>query len=296
MQMNNIAPAIAAALTLSALTLSGPATAAGENVIVYGQANVSYDMISTGTTTGLGSSSGISSSRVSSNSSRIGLKGSNQLGKGWSAVWQAEASVATDTGAAGVAPASVSTSTTTQVPPVFPATTTTYATVTTTTTGTPQIFDRDTYLGIYNEDYGTLLAGRHDTPYKMSTRRLDVFADGIADNRSLMGTTMFGGAGGVVIQTFDVRMSDMIAYISPNFRSFSIALGYSNLAEGNMNMNQANASALSLAVMYEKDPVYATFAYEVYTTTPPKDPATAVKAAKLGLGYKLGIFDLGFAY
>src|SRR3989338_4427794 len=87
----------------AALTLSAPACADNANVTVYGQANVSYDMINTGTTSGIGSSAGVSSSRVSSNSSRLGLKGSNELGSGWSALWAMEATVGADTGATGSA-------------------------------------------------------------------------------------------------------------------------------------------------------------------------------------------------
>src|SRR3990172_1087018 len=253
----------------AALTLSAPACADNVNVTVYGQANVSYDMINTGTTSGTGSSAGISSSRVSSNSSRLGLKGSNELGSGWSALWQMEATAGTDTGASGGA-----------------------GTPAGTTMRSARLFDRNTYLGLSHEDWGKVLAGRHDTPYKMSTRRLDVFADGIADNRSLMGTTVIGG---VVTETFDVRVSNLIAYLSPNIGSFSVAVGYANLAESNTNASQDNVSAFSLAGMYEQDPVYMSFAYEAHTTTL-KESSTAVKAAKLGLGYRLGILDLGFAY
>ena len=256
----------------AALTLSAPACADNANVTVYGQANVSYDMINTGTTSGAGSSAGISSSRVSSNSSRLGLKGSNELGSGWSALWQMEATAGTDTGASGGA-----------------------GTPAGTTMRSARLFDRNTYLGLSHEDWGKVLAGRHDTPYKMSTRRLDVFADGIADNRSLMGTTVIGGAGGTVTETFDVRVSNLIAYLSPNIGSFSVAVGYANLAESNTNASQDNVSAFSLAGMYEQDPVYMSFAYEVHTTTL-KETSTAVKAAKLGLGYRMGILDLGFAY
>ncbi|HEY4697051.1 MAG TPA: porin [Gallionella sp.] len=253
----------------AALTLSAPACADNVNVTVYGQANVSYDMINTGTTSGTGSSAGISSSRVSSNSSRLGLKGSNELGSGWSALWQMEATAGTDTGASGGA-----------------------GTPAGTTMRSARLFDRNTYLGLSHEDWGKVLAGRHDTPYKMSTRRLDVFADGIADNRSLMGTTVIGG---VVTETFDVRVSNLIAYLSPNIGSFSVAVGYANLAESNTNASQDNVSAFSLAGMYEQDPVYMSFAYEAHTTTL-KESSIAVKAAKLGLGYRMGILDLGFAY
>ncbi len=272
MQKSFIPLAIAAALTLSA-----PARAANENVTVYGQANVSYDMISTGTANGVGALPGISSSRVSSNSSRLGLKGSNDLGSGWSALWQVEGTVGADTGASGGA-----------------------GTIAGASARSTRLFDRDTYLGLSHADLGTLLLGRHDTPYKMSTRRLDVFPDGIGDNRSLLGTTIIGGAGpaGVVTDTFDARQSNQIIYISPALGSYSGALGYSNLAEGNTYSSQNSVSALSLAGMYEQDPVYATFAYEVHTITPPaitQSPSTAVKAVKLGLGYRMDILNLGFA-
>ena len=265
----------------AALTLSAPASADNENVTqvpgqalysVYGQANVSYDMINTGTASGIGASAGVSSSRVSSNSSRLGLKGSNELGSGWSALWQMEATVGADTGATGSA-----------------------GTIAGASARSTRLFDRDTYLGVSNAGWGKLLAGRHDTPYKMSTRRLDVFADGIADNRSLMGTTVLGGTGGVVTETFDARLSNQILYLSPDLGGFSIAIGYVNLAESNTDASHEDVSSLSVAGMYEQDAVYVSFAYEAHTTTL-KETSTAVKAAKLGMGYKLGILDLGFAY
>jgi len=261
-------PAIAVALAMS-----GPAFAAmSDNVTLYGQANVSYDSINTGWTSGIGSSKGITSGRLASNSSHIGIKGSSELGGEWKALLQAEATLGTDTGASGC-----------QVPDA----------------GTPTkssrwkcFFDRNTYLGLSSDGYGTLLAGRHDTPYKMATRRLDVFADGIADNRSLMGTTI---AAGVVTETFDVRLSNLILYMSPNIGSFRVSVGYSNLTESNTYDDQPSGSAVSAAGMYEQGPVYATIAYEDHTTRL-KNVSTTVKATKLGLGYKLGIIDLGFAY
>lgn len=282
MQKNFFLLAVAAALALSA-----PALADNANVNVYGQANVSYDMINTGLATGATSSQGISSNRVSSNSSRIGLNGSSGLGKGWSALWQVEATVGADTGSSGGAGTAAGAG-----------------------PRTSRLFDRDTYLGLSSETGGRLLVGRHDTPYKMSTRRLDVFADGIADNRSLMGTTILGGASRllslspsvynnpVVTDTFDTRMSNLITYITPKMGSFSGAVAYANLAETNTTSRQDSVSGLSLAGMYEDGPLYTSFAYEVHTTTPPisaKKPSTAVRAFKLGWGYKMDILDLGFA-
>lgn len=269
----------------AALAMPGPAFAAvSENVTLYGQANVSYDIINTGSAKSSGSSQGITSSRLSSNSSRIGLKGAHELGSGWKALAQAEVTLGTDTGASGC-----------QGPD----------TGTTKSSRWKCFFDRNTYLGLSSTDYGTLLAGRHDTPYKMATRRLDVFADGIADNRSLMGTTILGGANRVMLpgvysnhvvtETFDARLSNLFLYMSPSLGSFSIAVGYSNLTESNSYVGQPGGNALSLSGMYEQGPVYATIAYEDHTTSL-KDLYTTVKATKLGLGYKLGILDVGFVY
>ena len=64
MQKKIIALAIAAAI-------SAPAFADTSNVTVYGVADVSYDSIKTGTATA--GTAGITSNRVSSNSTRIGL-------------------------------------------------------------------------------------------------------------------------------------------------------------------------------------------------------------------------------
>ncbi|MGC2047202.1 MAG: porin [Gallionella sp.] len=281
MQKNNIVLMIAVALPW--LT---PAWAANENVALYGQANVSYDIINTGTSSGLGALPGISSSRVASNSSRIGVQGSSELGSGWEIRAQAEVTLGTDTGASGC-----------QNPDSG----------TTTTSKWKCLFDRNTFLGLTSTGYGTLLAGRHDTPYKMATRRLDVFADGIADNRSLMGATIPGGANRelspgvyanpVVKETFDVRLSNLILYMSPSFGGLSVGLGYSNLTESNTYSKQPSGNAVSVAGMYEQEPFYATIAYEDHTTSDKVNMLdTTIKATKLGLGYKLSILYLGLAY
>ena len=267
------------------LLIAEPALAAvSDYVTVYGQANVSYDMVNTGTTRGINTSQGITSSRLASNSSHIGLKGSSEFGGGLEVLVQAEVTLGTDTGASGC-----------QVPDAG----------TTPSSRWKCFFDRNTFLGLSGADYGSLLLGRHDTPYKMSTRKLDVFADGIADNRSLMGTTILGGANrellpGVyanpaVTESFDVRLSNQILYISPSLGGLILAVGYSNLAESNTFADQPNQHALSMAAMYEQGPLYATIAYEDHTTT--QDLLyTTIKATKLGLGYKLGILDVGFVF
>lgn len=144
MQKKIIALAIAAAISAPAMALADTA-----NVSIYGQANVSYDMTKNG-------SGGISANKVSSNVSRIGLKGSEDLGNGLNAIWQIEQLVELDG------------------------------------TGTPAnnaLATRNTFAGLASDSMGKVILGRHDTPYKLATRGFDQFADNIADNRSLMSAT-----------------------------------------------------------------------------------------------------------
>jgi len=49
----------------------------------------------------------------------------------------------------------------------------------------------ETYAGLKNEDYGTLLVGRHRTPFYMLGRKFDMFDETMGDSRNL--THNFGG-------------------------------------------------------------------------------------------------------
>lgn len=283
MQKKIIALAVASALVAPA------AFADTSNVNVYGVANVSYDVVNTKNTAG----TGVSTGKVSSNTSRIGLKGSEDLGDGLSAVWQVESLInidnagsATNAGAAGVG--------------VVPGTTT--------AAGNPgnTIGSRNTFAGLSSATMGTVIMGRHDTPYNISTRKLDVFTDGLADNRSLMGGTQGRNA----VASFDGRQPDVIAYISPAMGGFTGAIAYLNLAESANVSTLSKASAWSLAGMYSQDAFYGSLAYEVHdvatgTLAAPIGmlpagfvAATAGKesAVKLGFGYTQDAIAVGFAY
>lgn len=142
--------------TVLVLPLLLPAVAAADNanVTLYGVANLSYEIVSMGTgTAGTPAVTGARNvNKVSSNASRLGLRGSEGLGDGLSAVWQVESLIAMDN-AGG-----------------------TFAT-------------RNSYAGLDSRHWGRLLLGRYDTPYNTTTRRLDWFIDTIADSQPLMGGT-----------------------------------------------------------------------------------------------------------
>lgn len=155
--------------------------------------------------------------------SRLGVKGSEDLGNGLKAVYQIEIQINFDTN-------------------------------NNLTSGADTFQYRNTFVGLAG-DWGTFLLGRHDTPLKISTGRLDLFADSIAD---MNGTVGFQ----------DIRLDNTVAYISPSWGGFQLALATSPsggaTALGNTNVNSdAINGAYSLAGIYKNGPFYASAAYEV---------------------------------
>ena len=121
--------------------VSAPAFAATANVDVYGKMHVSVSMFNDQAST-------VNDVQFSSNASRIGFKGAEDLGGGLSAIWQVEQGVTLDeTGGS-------------------------FAT-------------RNSFLGLKG-GFGTVLVGRDDTPLKSVGRAVDLFGDTMADSRNVM--------------------------------------------------------------------------------------------------------------
>ncbi len=258
MQKKIIALAIAAAI-------SAPAFADTSNVTVYGKADLSYDSIKTGTATN--GTAGTTSNRVSSNTTLIGLKGSEDLGDGLSAIWQVESLILVGN-TAGVA-------------------------ATTTAASNAQIGNRNTFLGLSSASAGTVVMGRHDTPYKISTRAYDVFGDGIADSRALT------GGGVAAAASFDGRQDQVVAYISPKLGGVAtLAVGYVNLAPLDNVATQAKNSAVSVAGMFDIGSGFgAALAYEAHDFgAAGVTAATKENATKIGASYTMDAINVNFAY
>ncbi len=258
MQKKIIALAIAAAI-------SAPAFADTSNVTVYGKADLSYDSIKTGTATN--GTAGTTSNRVSSNTTLIGLKGSEDLGDGLSAIWQVESLILVGN-TAGVA-------------------------ATTTAASNAQIGNRNTFLGLSSASAGTVVMGRHDTPYKISTRAYDVFGDGIADSRALT------GGGVAAAASFDGRQDQVVAYISPKLGGVAtLAVGYVNLAPLDNVATQAKNSAVSVAGMFDIGSGFgAALAYEAHDFGAfGVTAATKENATKIGASYTMDAINVNFAY
>jgi predicted porin len=112
---------------------------------------------------------------------------------------------------------------------------------------------RNSFVGLAG-NFGTFLIGRHDTPLKISTGKLDLFSDTLADYNYTIGFQ-------------DIRADNTIAYISPSWSGFSFAAaiipagGANPLGQFN-NDNDSISSAYSLAAIYNNGPFYVSAAYE----------------------------------
>lgn len=236
------------------------------DVTVYGIADVSMDFTDNGDIVG---TSGVKTHKVSSNASRLGFKGSEDLGGGLKAIWQIENQVNIDNSAVNGQGG----------------------------TASGILGNRNTFAGLAGDAWGSLTLGRNDTPYKSATRGLDVFLDHIADNRNLMGTGNLA---------FDARNTDTARYDSADLSGFKLSAAYVAGAEAN-TVSTANTKGkiVSLAGTYATGPFFGALAWEKHTfgsvasggmTVTATPTLTDEKAWKIGGGYKVDQFAVNAVY
>ena len=255
-----------------ASAFAAPAFAATANVDVYGQINLSVENVDNGVDS--------FNRMVTNNNSFIGFKGSEDLGSGLKAVWQIEANL--EMTGNGTTSSTVGTGG---------------------NTGTDgNIFGtRNTYIGLAG-GFGTVIAGTHDTPYKMSTGPLDVFVGTLGDYNGV-----FGSAGATANSNlFDLRTGNTIAYMSPDFSGFTFAGAYVMGLEGVETAPSDTSDAYSLAGTYKNGPLFVTAAYEAHNSVGAVlciAGATCLgqgtldrDAWKIGAGYTIGNFKIGAVY
>jgi predicted porin len=249
-------------VALAAAVFSAPASAETANVSFYGIADLSYDFLRNGTSAA--GVAGASKTNVSSNVSRIGLKGAEGLSDGLSVVWQIEQQINIDN--------------------------------TTEAGGTGTFATRNSFVGLKSDSAGTVLLGRHDTPYKLATRKLDPFGDSIADNRALMGGVTSPTTVDSASTAFDGRPTNTIHYATPKLSGFTGRIAYANMTETNTTAAQAKNSLTSMAAMYDAAPFFGSLGYEEHNLDTVRTGGKE-SAWKLGLGYTMmDAFALGLVY
>ncbi len=238
--------------SLIALAVAGsfaaPAFAATSNVDVYGVMNVSVSRVDSDVT-------GIdNSTNVTSNASRIGFKGTEDLGGGLAAIWQIETGFDVD----GDTTSGMST--------------------------------RNTFVGVKG-GFGTVLAGRHDTPMKLLGRSVDNFGDTMADSRNLLGAQRSGGA-----TMFDLRTPNTVAYISPNFSGLTVIGAYvADHAASTTGLDNNDTDAYSLSGTYANGPLMLGLGYERHNSVSGGNDVDRSMWRLVG-GYTIGDLKLGAQY
>lgn len=253
MKKSLIALAIASAI-------SAPAFAEPGNVVMYGQIDMSLNSVDNDSTTA-GADERIGG--VSSNNSRFGIKGSEDLGGGLKGIWQIEQTVGMDNDAGGAL-------------------------------GSGGL--RNTFLGLAGKSWGSVKLGNNDTPFKSATGRMDMFADTYGDYNAIIGS-ITGGS-----NVFDVRQASSVIYESPSFGGFNIAAMYGFRNEAATGGNTGNGllddlKLYSVSASYANGPLFASLGYESQKAiTFTGNNGNDRKGMKLGLGYNFGSLVLNGVY
>ncbi|WP_058050511.1 porin [Janthinobacterium sp. Ant5-2-1] len=210
--MTRVFSCAAGALALAAAL---PA-AAQENVQLYGRLNVALEALHT-------SGSGDSVRRVSNNRSVLGVRGSEDLGGGWQALFQVEGTLSPDTGAGSIAA-------------------------------------RDTRVGIAGP-WGTLFAGNWTLPYNSATSALDPFYPTTAGYMSLMGNGAGATENNTSnAYSFDRRQQNSVHYWTPQWQGWSLRVARGMAEE--RPASGAHPSLTSAALLYDGGALYASLAQE----------------------------------
>ncbi len=229
MQKKIIALAVLAAL-------SAPAFADTANVTVYGRAHLSLDSNGGNKDVGAGTKNGLN---LTSNSSRLGFKGSEELADGLKAIFQYETEIYGQGSSAtsnGAAPSPVGVSSTSTL---FAA-------------------QRDTYLGV-GGGFGTVVAGRLPLA-NLYANDANFFGDKVGD----AGNFTTGGLAGLGYLAVPSRVSRAIAYVSPNFSGTTVTVGYvPNTAQsvGTTQNNLQKDSSFALRAAYDNNGAFAAATY-----------------------------------
>lgn len=227
MKKNILAIAIASAVATPVAFANAPT--------VYGQFNMAIDVLNANTAAaGWTSTEG---HNVHHRNSRVGIKGSEDLGNGLKAIYQAEGTINMNGGGFE--------------------------------------FDRNTFAGIAGS-FGTVVMGRHDTPLRMIQPN-DGFADSqyAGNNTSnfngIRGNRLNAGNPPGANRSGEDRLNNVLAYISPSFNGIQFAVAGATVMSGNATGATKsaidNAYSGSLSYGSKSDGIYAAVAGTVTQNT-----------------------------
>ena len=193
---------------------------------------------------------GDGSAYLSDNASRLGFKGSTVVSDEVKLIWQMESAISFDENANSLSA-------------------------------------RNSYVG-FDTPAGKVIAGRHDTPFKMLGCAGGLFINRVGDYRNVFGAKDATGA-----ETFDNRLNNIVMYTSPSYSGVTATLAY--VPEDGVENTEVYAGN----VMYKSGDLLAGLAYEQHGVAfgnngnAGGDEAKALRAL---VSYKMGDVKVNVAY
>jgi len=189
--------------------------------------------------------------KLNSNASRLGVKGKTEIADGLYAVYKAEFEIAVDDGD---------------------------------TKG--QTFNQRNIMAGIRGSFGTVWAGKHDSPTKLAQNKIDLFNDLEGDIKNT-----FEG---------ENRVSNIVAYTSPNINGFATTVammpGEGADLDGDGNDDTGLTDGISYSVSYTKDNLYIAVAGDQDVDSQNRMRIVAqykIDALKLGVMYQQNEDNLG---
>jgi len=216
-----------------AAILAGPEGARADSLTIYGSLGAAIEHLDNGT---------LATTEISDNHSAFGLKGDVAINENLRGVYLFDMFVGIDNGASA---------------------------------GGNSLLGggRDGYVGLDNDDWGTVALGFHGRPWKTSTHQLDLFSDTIADYSAIMGST------GDPSTYFDGGIGNGVIWFGPRVKGVSWQLQY-GADENHDGSNDSGAQ-----VNYSKGPTYLSLSVDQDGRAGGGD----VTATKLAGSYEFGV-------
>ncbi len=232
--------------TLLAATLAGLSATALADVTLYGAIDETLESVSARGAANSSKNIG-QTTRINSNSSLIGFKGSEDLGNGLKAIWQVESGIAIDTGGGNFA-------------------------------------TRDSFVGLTSPSAGTLQLGLLTSSARAMGGIFDInkASTGIGMSAALLGKLGNFAITDPALKTqatgtiglFDSRLRNSVQYVTPSFAGFSASALYGSGENG----SGPRAYNANIGVKYEDSALYAGLSYTRSTTGADDSSATSVSA------------------
>lgn len=244
---------------LIALAVAGLMSApvfAQSNVTIYGIVDMGYKNLGDHVTDGVGNKNAFDSGQYSG--SRLGFKGTEDLGNGLKALFVLEQGINADLGSSAQGGLT---------------------------------FGRQSFVGL-SGGFGTVAMGRQYTPQHVLMSAIDPFGNGTAGEIANIWNPTTGGS----VVDYPTRLNNLAAYISPSFGGFNVVAAWTWAATAQESLgNDNDVRVWAIAPTYKNGPILVGLNYHNARVISSTDKDTDIHVWDLGGSYDFGVVKLAAA-